>query len=111
MTKKYCTITIPHDIADKITDLLAEQPNSEDDCITETITYTAKIDNTYEVDIKLCGVDYIDGDDNRPYTEAVLFKNNVQVCYTEPCDEFFGEWELEADDTIFIVNAVAETSE
>ena len=114
MTKKHCTIIVPQDIAEKITDLLAEQPKCEDECFTETITYTAKFDDEYEVDVKLCGVDYIDGEDNRPYTEAVLFKNNAQVCCTEPYDEFFGEWgagELETDDMMFIVNVVAETSE
>jgi hypothetical protein len=65
---------------------------------SETLSETAVFDNGYEIDIKLCSAD-----DGGYWTEAVLFWNGSEVCCTEPCDDFFGEWELECDGTIYSV--------
>lgn len=72
---------------------------------SETLSETAVFDKGYEMDIKLCSAD-----DGGYWTEAVLFKNGSEVCCTEPCDDFFGEWELE-DDNVYVVKIVGDYSE
>ena len=57
----------------------------------DTITVTVKFDNGYEADIKCCGTQ-----DDVAWTEAVLFDGKgSQLAYTEPSDDFLGEWILE----------------
>lgn len=53
---------------------------------------TVRIRKTdYEIDIKLVASD---DDDASPWSEAVLFCCGHEVAVTNPCDEFFGTWEL-----------------
>ena len=62
----------------------------EDDTYTETVTFS----NGYQMDIKCCGTQ-----DDVAWTEAVLFnEHGVQISFTEPSDEYDGEWELEDND-------------
>lgn len=66
----------------------------------ETIVYTAVFPDGMQTDIKLV---ICDGENN-PYTEAVLFnKNGFQKAYTDPEDEYTGDWELEYDDVNYVV--------
>ena len=66
----------------------------------ETIVYTAVFPDGMQADIKLV---ICDGE-NKPYTEAVLFdKNGFQKAYTDPEDEYTGDWELECDDVNYVV--------
>lgn len=88
---------------------LSEQPASEEDMLLgeqETFTKTAKFGNGYEMDIKVCGVEFEDGEDNRPYTEAVLFKDGCEAACSEPEDDFFGEWTLEHNGKEFTAEVV-----
>ena len=64
----------------------------------DTISDTAKFDNGIEIDVKLCGAN-----DDYPWTEAVLFKNGCEVCCTEVCEDFFGEWEFEYNGDQYVV--------
>lgn len=65
----------------------------------ETIVYTAVFPDGMQADIKLVICD------EEPYTEAVLFdKNGFQKAYTDPEDEYTGDWELEYDDVNYVVN-------
>ncbi len=58
----------------------------------ETITETVKFNDNTEMDIKLV---ICDGKD-KPYTEAVLFdENGTEQGFTDPCDEFLGEWNID----------------
>ena len=78
--------------------VLSENPTSEDEMLMgedDTFTKTARFGDGYEMDIKICGVEFEEGGDNRPYTEAVLFKDGCEVACTEPDECFFGEWVLE----------------
>lgn len=77
---------------------LTFHPQSEDECFTDTLSFTADFGNGIEMDVKLCGVDYESGGDNRPWTEAVLFKNGSEIGHTNPDDKFFTIWEIEDDD-------------
>lgn len=64
----------------------------------ETIVYTAVFPDGMQADIKLVICD------EEPYTEAVLFdKNGFQKAYTDPEDEYTGDWELEYDDVNYVV--------
>lgn len=66
----------------------------------ETIVNTAVFPDGMQADIKLI---ICDGED-KPYTEVVLFdKNGFQKAYTDPEDEYTGDWELEYDDVNYIV--------
>lgn len=68
---------------------------SEDD----TITYTAKFNNNYTMDVKVCGSN--DGD---WWTEAVLFnEKGWQLSYSEPDEYLTGLWELEDDNILYSV--------
>lgn len=60
----------------------------------DTITFTAKFDNGYTMDIKCCGTQ-----DDVAWTEAVLFdENGVQETYSEPDSSILGDWELDDRD-------------
>lgn len=64
----------------------------------ETIVNTAVFPDGMQADIKLVICD------EEPYTKAVLFdKNGFQKAYTDPEDEYTGDWELEYDDVNYVV--------
>lgn len=69
----------------------------------ETIVNTAVFPDGMQADIKLVICD------EEPYTEAVLFdKNGFQKAYTDPEDEYTGDWELEYDDVNYVVTVKAK---
>lgn len=69
----------------------------------ETIVHTAVFSDGMQADIKLVICD------EEPYTEAVLFdKNGFQKAYTDPEDEYTGDWELEYDDVNYVITVKAK---
>lgn len=69
----------------------------------ETIVHTAVFPDGMQADIKLVICD------EEPYTEAVLFdKNGFQKAYTDPADEYAGDWELEYDDVNYVITVKAK---
>lgn len=75
----------------------------------ETHTETAVFENGYEMDIKVSGVQYdCPGGSNSAWSEAVLFKDGCEVACTDPGDDLLGEWELEHDGCVFVVNVVCD---
>ena len=104
------TIMISEKTAIHIEYMLKHVPFSAEDCMgeDETLTFTAGFQDRMSVDVKVCGVKYREGEDNQPWTEAVLFRNNCEVCCTEPRETVFGEWVLEDDDDEYIVNVYRE---
>ena len=104
------TIVIPVAKAKHIVHLLERVPSNAEECMNEdeTITFTADFPEGMAVDVKVCGVQYREGEDNRPWTEAVLFKNGSEVCCTEPGENFFGEWVLEDGENKYIVTICRE---
>lgn len=82
--------------------LMSTDMMGEDD----TYIVTAEFENGMEMDIKICGCD-----NGEPWTEGVLFnKNSSEVAYTEPSEEFFGEWCFEYNNDIYVVNIVKANS-
>lgn len=72
----------------------------------DKFSVTAKFPDGFEMDVEVCGVQYEEGadTDNSAWTQAVLFNpKGGQVAFTEPDDEFLGDWELETDDAIYSV--------
>ena len=67
----------------------------------ETITHTAVLENGLEADIKL-----VICEDDKPYTEGVLFLNGSEVCHTDCEEEYLGEWEFEYEGKDYIVNVL-----
>lgn len=109
--KEQKTIIIPKEKAKYIDRLLTVEPECEDECFGEdsTIVFSADFGLGYEVDVKVCGVQYEDGGCNLPWTEAVLFRYGAEVYCTEPSDELFGEWIVySTDGTEFVVNIERE---
>ena len=100
-----CYVEVPKSkyFAKLIDGYLNAKGKNEDECLNEnqTLTYTAVFKNGYEMDIKVCGVEYIDGEDNSAWTEAVLFHYGSEVACTEPSDEFFGTWEMHDGNKVF----------
>ena len=69
----------------------------------ETITKTAKFPNGIEADIKL-----VICEEEKPYTEGVLFDNGSEVACTEPDETYDGPWEFEYNGTEYVVNVTIE---
>lgn len=103
-------IIVPRRNAQEITRVLNTVPKNEKGCFTEdqSITYTADFGNGIEMDVKVCGVSYEEGESNKPYTEAVLFRNGYELCHTEPDEDFFGDWKLEHEGITYIAEVVME---
>ena len=101
-------LPVPVEQLRRIRKYLTEEPATESDCLgeNETISYICPFPNGYEIDIKCCGVQYQEGESNLAWTEAVLFLNGIPVNYTDPCEEFEGEWELSYGSSTFIVNVI-----
>ena len=112
--KKYeKTIRLEPAFLEKIRRYLEVEPSCKSECLgeDETITETVRFENGYFMDIKCCGVQYEEGGSNLAWTEAVLFNpNGGQVAFTEPCDGFDGDWELEDNDGILYVVHVESKS-
>lgn len=85
--------------------LLNTIPSCPEACMgeEETITYTIKFENEIEMDIKICGVKFMEGEANLPWTEAVLFKGGSEFTCSEPSDEIEGEWSLQAGEDEYTV--------
>ena len=100
------TIKISKNAAEKIRKYLTEEPANESECLSEDeiISETANFGNGIEMDIKCCGVQFQEGENNTAWSEAVLFDNGSEVSCTEPCDEFIGDWELEYKDNKYIAH-------
>ena len=79
--------------------LLSHEPASESECFGEdkTISHTVSFGNGVEMDIKVCGVQYHEGESNTAWSEAVLFVNGSEVACSEPSDAIDGEWILDHD--------------
>lgn len=99
------TIFVSAKKAKVINRYLHEEPTTEDECLGEDYVYTCtvKFNNSVEMDIKCCGVQFREGESNLAWAEAVLFENGSEACCTEPEAEFFGEWVLEYDGDKYIV--------
>lgn len=106
MNEQRREIIIPKKNAEYLKKLLHTVPQSESDCFgeDETISHTAVFENGIEMDIKVCGVQYEEDEENLPWTEAVLFDHGSEVCCSEPAEEFFGSWELEYNGTKYITD-------
>ena len=100
------TIFIDRELLDKYSDMLNIEPADESECLgeDETISYTADFGNGMEIDVKICGVQYKEGESNTAWTEAVLFHNGSQVACTDVCDEFAGDWQLDYNGDTYIVH-------
>lgn len=107
------TVEIPESRLKEIDHYLTDEPVSADDCLSEddTIIYTARFANGYEMDIKCCGVQFHDGPDetNTAWSEAVLFNpDGCEVTNNTGDYEFRGDWMLEHDGTVYITHVVAK---
>ena len=100
-------IKISKKLADEIDNLLTygDRNFGED----YTIVKTAVFDDGYEVDIKCCGVQWEDdNEDNTAWTETVLFHNGSEVVCANPSEQFDGEWVLSTGENEYVVNVVVE---
>lgn len=85
--------------------ILNTEPSCDEECFGEDSTFrvTIPFPNGVEMDIKCCGVQFEeDGISNLPWTEAVLFQNGAECECTEPCEDFFDEWEFELDGVRYV---------
>lgn len=106
----YKELCISKETAEEYRRLLTEEPKSWDECFGEDLKYsnTVQFEDGIEMDIELCGVQYDENSNsNLPYTQAVLFEGGVEVGYTEPSDEYEGEWYFEHDGNTYTVLVVA----
>ena len=99
------TIIVSKSKSEFIDYLLSHEPICEGECFGEDliITETAQFPDGIEIDIKMCGVQFIEGASNLPWTEAVMFHNGGEIQFTEPDDEFFGEYIFEYENKEYVV--------
>lgn len=88
------TIRIGRTDLERYQKLLTEEPADAGVCLGEdnTITWTAKFENGMEMDLKICGVRYLEGESNLPWTEAVLFRDGCEVSCSDASDTLEGDW-------------------
>lgn len=115
--KFYGEINIDKETKDWINKTLYTSPKNESECFGEDESYSKsyKFPNGYFMCIDMCGIQFEDGSDNTPWTQAVLYdENGSEICFTEPEGDFLGEWELETtidgENVIFTVNVVCDES-
>ena len=103
-------LLLPKETLDRYNEILTTEPEDESECFgeNETITETVKFENGYEMDIKICGVQFKEGESNLPWAEAVLFHNGNEVTFTEPSEDFKGEWWCKDDGNTFTVLVKAQ---
>ena len=103
-------LLLPKETFDRYNKILTTEPEDEGECFgeNETITETVKFEDGYEMDIKICGVQFKKDESNLPWTEAVLFHNGNEVTFTEPFEDFEGEWLCEDDENTFTVLVKAQ---
>lgn len=101
-------IKVPKARMDIINKYLSVQPSDPSECLSEdeTITETANFGNGMEMDVKCCGVQFVEGTDNRAWAEAVLFCHGSEVNHTPIDCEFDGDWELEYNGDTYITYVV-----
>lgn len=99
-------IIVPADDAVFIKKALSEVPSDFEHCFREARAYTAVFEDGIEMEVKLCSVDYEEGEPNRPYTEAVLFDHGHEVNCAEPDDVFFKEWVIRYNDKTYVAEVV-----
>lgn len=75
----------------------AAHPQGEDNTISVTVGFM----NGVEIDIKCCGCN-----DETSWTEAVGFYHGCEQFCTEPREEFFGDWEIEHNDAVYVVHVI-----
>ena len=92
------TLVIQHSLTEVINGLLTHQPKDQSECQGEddTIVESVKFSNGFMMDVKCCGVQYEEGNDNTSWTEAVLFDpDGAEIACTDVMDEYLGLWEIE----------------
>jgi hypothetical protein len=84
----------------KIKRMLTIEPKDESDFNNnymsedETFTTTVKFNDSTEMDIKCCGVQYEENGFNTMWSEAVLFRNGAEIACSDPSDIYEGRWTL-----------------
>lgn len=103
-------LIIPKEEAQKITKLLTQCPENEEECFgkLDRKFYTVKFDDGIEMIIRICGVPYIKEGDNRPHTNAALLKDNETLCEMENGNGFFCEWRMQYKDTVYVAEVFEE---
>ena len=67
------------------------------------MSYTVSFNNSVRAEIKLCGAYSTADDPAIPFTEGILYVNGEVAALTGQDDSFFGDWEFECGDDIYIV--------
>lgn len=104
-------IKVSQDDAEKINRYLTVEPENEEDCLSENekIAHCVHFENGFEMDIECCGGQYQEGECNTAWTQACLYDPDGRPCgFTEPCNEFFGEWEIEYNGNHYVAAVVEE---
>lgn len=100
---------LPQKELEEIAKMLITEPKDADECFGEDlkISHAVVFDNGMSMSIELCGVKFEEGSDNLPWTQAVLYDvDGVELCFSEPSEEYEDEWTLEHDGDEFIVKVL-----
>lgn len=86
---------IPQTLLDTVNRYLTENLDHSDSLgEDEAIRVVVRLTPWVEMSIDCCGVQYEENGSNTAYTQAVLYVRGAQTSFTEPCEDFEGEWEL-----------------
>lgn len=108
------TITVSHEIAEKIKRYMNVEPENQDECLgeDEKFDYEVTFPDGKRMAVQVCGVQYRENEPgNTAWSQAVLWdENGRELAYTDVSEDFLGEWELDYDGVTYqiIVRDVAE---
>lgn len=111
MTAYEAKITISREEAETIRGYLENEPKDRSECLgeEETIRHTAVFADGRQMDIKCCGVRYIEGESNKAWSEAVLFdEDGAELACTDPDGYYTGKWEIQAGGAVYRVSVEIE---
>ena len=103
-------IYIPIKDAEEIDYMLTHEPKSKAESVPEgeVLGYAINLDSSYCMVVRICGVQYLPAEDNRPWCEAILYENGMEVACTDATGEFFGEWKIAYKGEEFVVRIERE---
>lgn len=104
MAKYHQVVTIPKELAETIDKYLNASGKDKYQGKDNSIRCTAVFPDGMEMNIVCCGVQ-----DGPSWAEAILFtRSGMDLCWTQPSEEFLGDWELEFRGTTYSVTVAVE---
>ena len=95
-------------LKEEINHLLTHEPRDESEMFSDKdhLSISVRYSDGKVVVVEVCGcAGYRKNECNLPWTQGILYsKEGYELSVTEPCDEFFGEWQFYYLDNLYVLN-------